>query len=207
MTRTVTLQEMVEQAVGSLGFELVELERSAGGLLRVTIDFPWTADDGSAPRAIGVDECETVSRQLQYALEVENVDYQRLEVSSPGIDRPLRTRQDFERFEGERVAVVLKEPIAGGDGSPDVMHIGRKRFSGRLQRAGASSDDWLLIWRDDPRGQKKGGRRGAASEPGQPPVDQEQVLSFGLDDLQSARLQPVLDFRHSQSGRGRRKRA
>lgn len=199
MTRIVTLHETVEQAVSGLGFELVELERSAGGLLRVTIDFPWLAGtEAIEPRSIGVDDCEAVSRQLQYALEVDDVDYQRLEVSSPGLDRPLRVRRDFERFEGEQVAIVLKEPIAADDGSPDAAHVGRKRFSGRLQKADAPSDGWLLIWQDGPR-------RGPKQHGGGP--GQQQVLAFDLDELQSARLQPQLDFKRGQRGEGRRKRA
>lgn len=203
LTRKVTLQTMVEQAVGSLGFELVELERSAGGLLRVTIDFPWSGDAGAAPRAIGVDDCEAVSRQLQYALEVDDVDYQRLEVSSPGTDRPLRTRADFERFEGEQVAIVLKEPIADDDGSPAAAQVGRKRFTGRLQKADAPSDDWLLLWHEAPRRESRKPR----GQPGRQKAGQQQVLAFGLDELQSARLQPELDFKRSKKGKGRRKRA
>ena len=92
------LQQTIDDTIRGLGFELVELERSAGGLLRVTIDFPWSPDE--AVRLITVEDCERATRQLQYVLEVEGVDYHRLEVSSPGIDRPLWHAQDFERFEG-----------------------------------------------------------------------------------------------------------
>ena len=94
------LQEIVEQIVTGLGYELVELERSAGGTLRVTIDFPWTPEDGADEKLINVEDCERVTRQLQYTLEVEAVEYKRLEVSSPGIDRPLKGERDFERFAG-----------------------------------------------------------------------------------------------------------
>ena len=105
----VALQQTIDETIRGLGFELVELERSAGGLLRVTIDFPWSPDE--AVRLITVEDCERATRQLQYVLEVEGVDYHRLEVSTPGIDRPLRHAQDFERFEGELVDVTLKAPI------------------------------------------------------------------------------------------------
>lgn len=187
----VTLNQTVEDAVNSLGFELVELERSAGGLLRVTIDFPWVPGDAAEPRAIGVDDCEAVSRQLQYALEVDGTDYQRLEVSSPGVDRPLRSAHDFARFEGHDVAIVLRDPIGPEDGALGVAQIGRKRFNGRLQKAAASSDEWQLIWHDQAprRGQKK-----AAAE---------QVLTFALTDLQSARLDPQLDFRGRRRSKGK----
>lgn len=192
-----------------LGYELVELERSAGGLLRVTIDFPWSADTVvPEPRSIGVDDCEAVSRQLQYALEVDDVDYERLEVSSPGLDRPLREPRDFERFQGEQVAIVLKQPIAAADGTPEVAHLGRKRFSGRLQKADAPATGWLLIWQDAPeRSAKRAGNARPQGGAQRSQEDQQQVLAFDLDELQSARLQPQLDFRRGRSGGGRRKRA
>ncbi|OYX59621.1 MAG: ribosome maturation factor RimP, partial [Comamonadaceae bacterium 32-67-11] len=74
-------QHTVEQTVTGMGFDLVDLERSAGGLLRVTIDWPWVAAS-SPERAITVEDCERVTRQLQLLLEVEAVDYKRLEVGS-----------------------------------------------------------------------------------------------------------------------------
>ena len=77
-----------------MGYELVEVERLAGGLLRVTIDWPW--QPGQTAATITVDDCERVTRQLQFTLEVENVNYARLEVSSPGIDRLLRSEADFD---------------------------------------------------------------------------------------------------------------
>ena len=100
------LQEVVVQTVTGLGYDLVELERSAGGLLRITIDHPWTS--GAEPVFVTVEDCEKVTRQLQFVLEAEEVEYRRLEVSSPGIDRPLRHQADFERFVGEVVDITLK---------------------------------------------------------------------------------------------------
>jgi ribosome maturation factor RimP len=70
------LQDIVEQTVAGLGYELVEVERSSGGLLRVTIDQKW--QPGGAEQFVNVDDCERVTRQLQYALEVEGIDYKRL---------------------------------------------------------------------------------------------------------------------------------
>src|SRR5574337_2228304 len=112
----VALQGIVEQTVTGMGYELVEIERSAGGLLRVTIDWPWSA---GSPRFVTVDDCEKVTRQLQFALEVDAVDYRRLEVSSPGIDRPLRDGRDFERFAGEVVDITLKTPIGAAPGGAE----------------------------------------------------------------------------------------
>lgn len=108
--------------MGGLGYELVGLERTAGGLLRATIDrLPGHSYPDSPGDAITVDDCERVTRQLQYLLQVHDVDYARLEVSSPGLDRPLRRATDYERFAGRRVDLALKQPLAG-----------RRNFRGRL---------------------------------------------------------------------------
>jgi ribosome maturation factor RimP len=97
------LQGLVEQVVGGLGFELVDLEVSPKGrLLRVFIDIE---------RGVTVDDCATVSNQLTRVFEVENVDYDRLEVSSPGLDRPLKKLADFERFAGQEAQVKLLAPV------------------------------------------------------------------------------------------------
>ena len=94
---------LVEQVVGGLGYELVDLETSPKGrLMRVFIDIE---------RGITVDDCATVSNQLTRVFEVENVDYDRLEVSSPGLDRPLKKESDFERFKGEQVQLRTRLPI------------------------------------------------------------------------------------------------
>ena len=89
------LQETVEQIVSGLGYETVEIERSAGGLLRITIDLPWNPERPT--QFIQVEDCEKVTRQLQFTLEVEAIEYKRLEVSSPGIDRLIRKESEFER--------------------------------------------------------------------------------------------------------------
>ena len=184
------LQQTIDDTVRSLGHELVVLERSAGGLLRVTIDWPWTAGQGEgAERSVTVEDCERVTRQLQYVLEVEGVDYQRLEVSSPGIDRPLRHAQDFERFEGAVVDLVLKAPI--GAAAAGQVAANRKKFRGTLHRA--DGDGWRIVWRDEPAvkpGQRVSARRAPAPE---------QALDFALDELASARLAPVVDFKGRKS--------
>jgi len=175
------LQDIVAQTVAGLGYELVELERSAGGTLRVTIDFPWQPGE---ERSVNVEDCERVTRQLQYTLEVEEVDYKRLEVSSPGIDRPLRSEQDFERYAGEVVDITLKAPMgaaAAGQVAPN-----RRKFRGTLEKADAG---WQLTWSDEPEpkpGQKVSRRREPA------PL---QVLGFTLDELKEARLAPIVDFK------------
>jgi len=95
-----------------LGYELVDLESSRSGLLRVFID---------SPRGITVEDCALVSHHLTRAFAVEDVDYDRLEVSSPGLDRPLKRIEDFTRFAGREASVKLKLPVDG-----------RRRFEGRI---------------------------------------------------------------------------
>jgi ribosome maturation factor RimP len=118
---SVTLRErliaLMEPLLGRLGYELVELEHSAGrasALVRLYID---------RPEGVGLDDCERVSREVSALLDVEDpipTSYT-LEVSSPGLDRVLRTPAHFARFVGSRVFVELKEPRAG-----------RRRYTGAL---------------------------------------------------------------------------
>ena len=183
------LQDIVEQTVTGFGYELVEIERSAGGLLRITIDLPWVP---GTERFIGVEDCEKVTRQLQFALEVDAVEYRRLEVSSPGIDRPLKREQDFARFVGEVVDITLKAPIGKDAAAPGTgsVHANRKRFRGTLERVEtAGAVGWQIVWRDEPAvkpGQRVSRKRVPA------PL---QVLGFTLDELREARLAPIVDFK------------
>ncbi len=97
------LFSLVEQTLEGMGYELVDIEMSPGGrLLRIFIDIE---------RGINVDDCATVSNQLQRVFEVENVNYDRLEISSPGLDRPLKRSADFERFAGQEAQVRIRLPI------------------------------------------------------------------------------------------------
>lgn len=179
-------QQVVEQTVVGLGYDLVDLERSAGGLLRVTIDWPWDASQVQE-RFITVEDCERVTRQLQYVLEVEGVDYRRLEVGSPGIDRPLRHAHDYERFVGETVDITLRAPIgAAGTGA---VAPGRKKFRGVLRR-GEAAGQWQIEWVDDvpAKVSVKSVRRPAAPAA-------VQVLGFTLDEVREARLAPIVDFK------------
>jgi len=178
-------QETVAQTVTGLGFDLIDLERSAGGLLRVTIDHPWDAEACQPGALVTVEDCERVTRQLQYVLEVEGLDYRRLEVSSPGIDRPLRHTQDFARFCGELVDVTLRAPI-GSTGTN--VSANRKKFRGTLERA-EEEGRWRIVWRDEPE-RKPGQRVSKKREPA--PL---QALTFTLDEIAQARLAPVVNFK------------
>lgn len=108
------LAGLIEQAVTGLGYELVDFETSPRArLLRVFIDrLPQPAGAGAATEAGGVtvEDCAAVSHQLTRLFTVENIDYDRLEVSSPGMDRPLKKPADFERFVGHEVQMKLRIP-------------------------------------------------------------------------------------------------
>jgi ribosome maturation factor RimP len=116
-----------------------------------------------------VEDCERVTRQLQYALDVDGIDYARLEVSSPGLDRPLKKPADWNRFAGSEVELTLRNPFQG-----------RKRWRGVLQPREAG---WRLVL-----SQPEGRTGKAAAAP-------EQALDFELSEVREARLVPQLDFK------------
>jgi ribosome maturation factor RimP len=110
-----TLEGILEPTLQGLGFELVDAQVSSGGrFLRIFMD---------KPGGITVDECAAVSRHLSHLFEVEGIDYDRLEVSSPGLDRPLRRPADFARFAGQKVDVKMR--LKDGQG--------RRRYVGLLR--------------------------------------------------------------------------
>ncbi|MCA1857488.1 ribosome maturation factor RimP [Massilia oculi] len=115
--------ELIAKTVGGLGYELVDVERGERGILRVYIDFPADVVEEKGP--ITVEDCATVSHQLTHVFTVENVDYERLEVSSPGLDRPVRTLADFARFAGHECTVKLRAAMPGS--------ANRKTFTGILR--------------------------------------------------------------------------
>ncbi len=105
-------ESWLRETLAGLGYELTDLETSRGGLVRVFID---------APKGITVEDCALVSRHLSRVFADEDVAYERLEVSSPGLDRPLKRLADYERFAGREASVKLKLPLEG-----------RRRFEGRI---------------------------------------------------------------------------
>lgn len=180
-------REAIERIVTSLHYDLVDVERAARGLLRVYIDrqpdhrYPVDSD------FVTVEDCELVTRQLQYALEVEGVDYARLEVSSPGVDRPLKREADYLRFEGHAVSITLKEPFEG-----------RKVFKGVLGRAQATAEAPAGAHEQAdqaPPGTAVGTAPAGAWTLTFTAGKTEQVLGFGLEEVREARLVPVLDFK------------
>jgi len=113
------VEKVVEPAVTGMGYELVDVQASNGGrLLRLFID---------KPGGVTLDDCAAISRHLTRVLAVEGIDYERLEVSSPGLDRPLRKEKDFVRFAGQKADIRMRTPDASG----------RRRFVGVLRGAEA----------------------------------------------------------------------
>lgn len=188
-------QAIIERTLAGMGYELVDVEYAQDGLLRVYID---------APSGIGLDDCEKVSRQLSHVLAVEDVDYARLEVSSPGVDRPLKKAADFERFAGAEVSVRLRRPLEG-----------RRTFEGVLTLEGDGRYGLELVERPSEaagsKGRKAGSKAGAkgasgrATQAGKATKAQAssqaegagaagRKLVFVLDEIERARLVPKLKF-------------
>ena len=159
------LLELIEKTVSGLGYELVDFEQAAHGLLRVYIDFPFNgAAENTEMGNITVEDCEKVSHQLSNVLTVENANYERLEISSPGLDRPLKKLTDYVRFVGQEAVVKLRMPMPGA--------ANRKSFQGVLH---APEGEQLKLEFE--------GKDGPA------------MLEFTLADVDKARLVPKVDFR------------
>jgi ribosome maturation factor RimP len=149
-----SLEKVVEPVVTGMGYELVDVQASNGGrLLRLFID---------KPGGVGLEDCAAVSRQLSRVFEVEGIDYERLEVSSPGLDRPLRKGSDFVRFAGRKAEVRMRTPDA----------TGRRRFVGVLRGAEAGR----VTIEIEAQGQELEGH----------------TVALELDDVERARLVPEL---------------
>ncbi|KMN36123.1 MULTISPECIES: ribosome maturation factor RimP [Chromobacterium] len=113
---------LLENTLPGLGYELVDFEMTPGGGFRVFID---------KPGGITVEDCVQVSNHFTRLFMVENIDYERLEVSSPGLDRPLKKEADFVRFAGKLAKIKTRMPIEQ-----------QKKFTGRL--AGVEEDSVKL---------------------------------------------------------------
>ncbi len=107
-----SLEALLESTLSGLGYELVQLVQGRGRLMQVFID---------KPGGVSIDDCAAVSNQLTRLFAVENIDFERLEVSSPGLDRPLTKPGDYVRFTGQPVVVKLRVPMAN-----------RRKLAGRL---------------------------------------------------------------------------
>ena len=156
----------VGTAVAALEYELVDIERTARGLLRVFID---------KPAGISVEDCALVSNHLSRVLAVEEIDYDCLEVSSPGLERPLKRVADFVRFTGRSAKVRLNTLVDN-----------RRRFEGLIE----SADDAAITFRlvevasvaiGKPAAKKKQGAKTALSD---------KTISVKITDIERAHLIP-----------------
>ncbi len=210
----VDLRAAVAGTVEGLGYDCVDVERFGRNQLRVTIDRLPGRRYVEPGTAVTVEDCEAVSRQLQYALEVDGLDYSRLEISSPGLDRPLRREADYARFSGESVVITLREPFNG-----------RKKYQGLLSAAEPASNGWQLLLdaaQPGPTGPLLAGGlpakpTKAATKAAQAIKDEQtraasarakaragakqvqEVLTFQLAEVRDARLVPVLNFKGRQA--------
>lgn len=158
------LLELIESTLSGLGYELVEFEKAARGLVRVFIDFPFDPE-AEEVRSITVEDCEKATHQLLHVFTVENVLYERLEVSSPGLDRPLKKFSDFVRFVDCEAVVKLRVPLPGTSN--------RKTYEGVLREP--EGEELVLEFEAND---------GSAA-----------VLNFTLADVDKAHLVPQVDFR------------
>lgn len=153
---------LTQETLLGTDIELVDVERAPKGLLRVVIDYPG---------GVTIEHCEQVSRQLSRVFEVEDIDYNRLEVASPGVDRPLKRLADFVRFTGSRIELRLYEPVEN-----------QKVFRGLLyapenmQPEEATVDTEFVLELEQSSGQV-------------------QDLTFTFEDVDRAKLDPILDFK------------
>jgi len=170
------LWQVIDNATRELGFELIDLERTPGGLMRVFIDIQsdrqpeqdetMGQEGAGTERLVTIDDCELVSRQLVHLLPVEGFDFERLEVSSPGMDRSLTKHAHYLRFSGSMVKLRLRQPLEG-----------RRNFEGvlRVNEQGGLSLEY----------------EGKAGEMMQ--------LGFQSEDVERARLVPEYPFGRSKN--------
>lgn len=182
------LLSIVERTVEGMGYDFVELEHLPRGMMRVTID-----KEGG----VGVDDCERVSNQLTYLFTVEEIEYDRLEVSSPGVERPLKRDRDWARFVGQLVHVELYEPLIA-EGFPEA---GRRKMDGRIQGVrgeGAEAIIDFLFTDEKPAktpaqaareriAQRRSGKKAVVVEP--------VSVSFALASVDRAHLVAELNFK------------
>lgn len=187
------LLAQVERTVVGLGYELVDVERAGGGLVRVTIErqgYRPSADEWSEG-GVTVHDCERVSHQLTHLFTVENLAYERLEVGSPGVDRPLRKAQDFLRFKGALAKVTLHTPVDG-----------LRRLTGRIVEVESEGEQVVVEVLDAselpeakkalPRSPSKRTTRKVVN-----PV--RQRVGFAVQNVEKARLVPELNFRSGRT--------
>jgi ribosome maturation factor RimP len=187
----VPLHTVIETTLLGLGYELVDVEFGGSGLLRIFIDY---ADWQDHPADyIKIEDCEKATRQLNHVLTVEEIDYARLEVSSPGMDRPLNRHVDFVRFAGMEVSVKLKK-----------LFEKRKHFQGVLSVEGDNSysvmfdavvKDAKISKLDRVKGVKTVQPKPASAKKSEPAP--QLKLTFTLEEADRVRLVPQFNFKQA----------
>ena len=180
------LHSLVERTIGPLGYELVDIEFGPRGLLRVFID---------STAGIQIEDCEAVSRQLSHVFTVDDIDYGRLEVSSPGLDRPLKQARDFVQFAGSLITIRLRQPFQGRRNFEGLLTIEESsRFGLELVEPGPATPRTpgaaKVAAKSAARARRAPARPGAES--GEPPSVRKLV--FSLDEVERARLVPIVKF-------------
>lgn len=182
--------ELVEATVEGLGYEFVEFERLPRGLMRVTIDRPG--------EGVTVDDCEIVSDQVTHLFTVENVDYERLEVASPGVERPLKRVRDWRRFIGSPAHVELYEPMHA-EGFPEA---GRRKLDGRILAVEGEEGAEVIVFSfedvDVARTPGEAARARSRAVKVKKTQAEPIVVSFAFHDVDRANLIAQLDFRGKQ---------
>ena len=176
---TTDIAAIVNAAVKGLGFELVDFERAGGGMMRVFID---------RAAGISIENCAEVSNHLTRLFMVENIDYSRLEVSSPGLDRPLKSMEDFKRFIGSPVKVRLSTVVDN-----------RKRFDGMVESVDGEAITFKLLIEPVATSKVKAMKRSnvktkadinAGDKKVARDIVEEKRITVILDDIERARLIP-----------------
>ena len=182
MAQVDTIARMIQPEIEHLGYDLVRV-MMIGGSSDPTLQVMAERRD---TRQLDIEDCERISRHLSHMLDLADPieGSYRLEVSSPGIDRPLKSASDFERFAGEVVDITLKKPM--GEAADGKVNAARKKFRGTLEKAAGG---WQIVWSDEP--QEKPGRKVSKKREPAP----LQALGFSLDELKEARLASVVDFK------------
>lgn len=184
---TAEITRIVEETVQGLGYEFVDFERLPRGLMRITID-------SQAEGGVGVDDCEAVSNQITALFTVEGIDYERLEVASPGVERPLKRASEWARFVGRPAHVELYEPMKA-EGFPEA---GRRKLDGIILGIEGEPGNEVISFSFEeldiartPSQAAKSRQSGKAAKPKADPV----YVTFGINDVDRANLIAELDFK------------
>lgn len=189
---TAEISEIVENTVRGLGFEFVEFERLQAGMMRITID------SMDKPGDIGVNDCEMVSDQITHLFTVEGIEYERLEVTSPGVDRPLKRLCDFARFTGALAHVELFEPLHA-EGFPEA---GRRKLDGHIVAVEGDGADAMIRFSFEsvhvPRTPSEAALARKNKTQKKNTSAQPVIVEFPFGDVDRANLIAQLDFRGKQ---------